>query len=190
MSSKPMDDKQIIDGLFQRSEDALNQMSLKYEKLCYKLAGNILNDRQDCEECVNDAYLGVWNSIPPNRPDSLMAYLCKIVRNVCLKKYRYNTADKRNSLMDVAMEELDGVLSAKEDVEEQVEAAELTDAINHFLGQLKQTDRIVFMRRYYFSDSYEDIAQLAGISEKNVSVKLTRIRNKLRDFLKTRGFIV
>jgi len=190
MSSKQIDDKQIIEGLFQRSEDALAQMSLKYEKLCYKLAGNILNDRQACEECVNDAYLGVWNSIPPNRPDSLMAYLCRIVRNVCLKKYRYNTADKRNSQMDVAMEELDGVLSAKEDVEGQVEAAELTKAINGFLAQLKQTDRIVFMRRYYFSDSYEDIAQVAGISEKNVSVKLTRIRNKLRDYLKARGFTV
>ena len=190
MNEKQMDDKQIIDGLFQRSEDALAHMSRKYEKLCYKLAGNILNDPQDCEECVNDAYLGVWNSIPPNRPDSLMAYLCRIVRNVCLKKYRYNTADKRNSQMDVAIDELSGILSAREDVEGQVEAARLTEAINAFLGKLKQTDRVVFMRRYFFSDSYEDIALMAGISEKNVSVKLTRIRNRLRDYLNARGFHV
>ena len=185
-----MEEKQIIEGLFNRSEEALAQMSTKYGRLCYKLAGNILNDAQDCEECVNDAFLGVWNSIPPNRPDSLMAYLCKIVRNICLKKYRYNTADKRNSQMDVAIEELDGVLSSREDVEKQVEAAELSGIIDSFLSQLKQVDRVVFMRRYYFSDSYEDIAQQTGLSEKNVSVKLTRVRNKLRDHLKARGFTV
>lgn len=185
-----MDDKQIIEGLFNRSEEALTQMSTKYERLCYKLAGNILNNAQDCEECVNDAYLGVWNSIPPNRPDSLMAYLCRIVRNICLKKYRYNTADKRNSQMDVAIEELDGILSSHENVEGQVEAAELTKLIDQFLSQLKQIDRVVFMRRYYFSDSYEDIARLTGISEKNVSVKLNRIRNRLRDHLKSSGYAV
>ncbi len=185
-----MDDKQIIDGLFNRSEEALAQMSMKYERLCYKLAGNILNNSQDCEECVNDAYMGVWNSIPPNRPDSLMAYLCRIVRNICLKKYRYNSADKRNSQMDVAIEELSGVLSSREDVEGQVEAAELTKIIDQFLAQLKQVDRVVFMRRYYFSDSYEDIARLTGISEKNVSVKLNRVRNKLREHLRSKGYVM
>ena len=185
-----MEDQQIIEGLFNRSEEALAQMTAKYERLCYKLAGNILNDAQDCEECVNDAYLGVWNSIPPNRPDSLMAYLCRIVRNLCLKKYRYNTADKRNSQMDVAIEELEGVLSSREDVESQVEASELTETINGFLSQLKQIDRVVFMRRYYFSDSYEEIARRTGISEKNVSVKLNRVRNKMRDFLKARGYVI
>ena len=185
-----MDDKQIIDLLFARSETALEQISSKYGRLCYKLAGNILGNAQDCEECVNDAYLGVWNSIPPNRPDSLMAYLCRIVRNICLKKYRYNSADKRNSQMDVAIEELSGVLSSREDVEGQVEAAELTKIIDQFLAQLKQVDRVVFMRRYYFSDSYEDIARLTGISEKNVSVKLNRVRNKLREHLRSKGYVM
>ena len=185
-----MDDKQIIDLLFARSETALEQISSKYGRLCYKLAGNILGNAQDCEECVNDAYLGVWNSIPPNRPDSLMAYLCRIVRNISLKKFRYNTAEKRNSTMEVAMEELEGTLAATQDVESQVEAGELSHAVNQFLGQLKQTDRVVFMRRYYFSDSYEEIAALTGNSEKNVSVKLTRLRSRLRDYLKSQGFII
>ena len=185
-----MDDKQIIELLFKRSETALEQLSIKYGRLCYKLAGNILNNAEDCEECVNDAYLGVWNSIPPNRPDSLMAYLCRIVKNISLKKFRYNTADKRNSNMEVAIEELEGVLTASQDVEQQVEAKELTQIINKFLSQLKQTDRVVFMRRYYFSDSYEDIAELTGLSVKNVSVKLTRLRNKLREYLKSQGYIV
>lgn len=185
-----MDDKQIIDLLFERSETALEQISIKYGRLCYKLAGNILNNAEDCEECVNDAYLGVWNSIPPNRPDSLMAYICRIVRNISLKKFRYNTADKRNSNMEIAIDELEGTLSSSHDVEQQVEAKELTQLINRFLSQLKQTDRVVFMRRYYFSDSYEEIAERAGISEKNVSVKLTRLRNKLREFLTAQGYIV
>ena len=185
-----MDDKQIIDLLFDRSETALEQISIKYGRLCYKLAGNILGNEQDCEECVNDAYLGVWNSIPPNRPDSLMAYLCRIVKNISLKKFRYNTAEKRNSNMEIAMEELEGTLTSPQDVEQQVEAGELTQAINRFLSQLKQTDRVVFMRRYYFSDSYEDIAEKVGISEKNVSVRLTRLRNRLRDYLKSQVYIV
>ena len=185
-----MDDKQIIELLFSRSETALEQISVKYGRLCFKLARNILGNEEDCEECVNDAYLGVWNSIPPNRPDSLMAYLCRIVKNISLKKFRYNTAGKRNSNMEIAIEELEGTLTTAQDVEQQVEAGELTQAINHFLSQLKQTDRVVFMRRYYFSDSYEDIAEATGLSEKNVSVKLTRLRSKLREYLKSQGFIV
>ena len=88
------------------------------------------------------------------------------------------------------MEELEGTLAATQDVESQVEAGELSHAVNQFLGQLKQTDRVVFMRRYYFSDSYEEIAALTGISEKNVSVKLTRLRSRLRDYLKSQGFII
>ena len=92
--------------------------------------------------------------------------------------------------MDVAIEELSGVLSSREDVEGQVEAAELTKIIDQFLAQLKQVDRVVFMRRYYFSDSYEDIARLTGISEKNVSVKLNRVRNKLREHLRSKGYVM
>ncbi|MBQ9032406.1 MAG: sigma-70 family RNA polymerase sigma factor [Parasporobacterium sp.] len=183
-----MEDKQIIELLFDRSEQALEAISSKYGRLCYKLAGNILNNAQDCEECVNDAYLGVWNSIPPNRPESLMAYLCRIVRNLSLKKFRYNTADKRNSSMEVAMEELEGCLGSSEDVEQQYEEKELSRTINRFIEKLKQTDRVVFIRRYYFADSYEEIARAAGISEKNVSVKLTRIRSRLREYLQSEGY--
>lgn len=184
-----MEDTIIIEQLFQRSENALKELDVKYGRLCHKLAYNILNNQSDTEECVNDAYLGVWNSIPPNRPDSLMGYLCKIVRNVSLKRYQYNTAEKRNSRMDVALEELEGCLYSPNDVEKQIEADQLTRAIEQFMDQLKQTDRVIFMRRYYFSDSYADIAADTGLSEKNVSVRLTRVRNRLREYLSDKGFI-
>ena len=185
-----MEDSRIIEELFARSESVLGEIDRKYGRLCHKLSNNILNNYSDAQECVNDAYLGVWDSIPPNRPQSFVAYLCRIVRNISLKRYRYNTADKRNSQMDVAMEELEGCLSSSEDVEGQIETAELAGAIDRFLGQLKQTDRVLFMRRYYFSDSYGDIAALTGLTEKNVSVRLTRLRTRLKESLKDQGFLV
>ena len=185
-----MEDNMIIEQLFARSESALSEIQNKYGRLCFKLAGNILNNHSDAEECVNDAYMGVWNSIPPERPDSLRAYLCAIVRRISLKKYRYNTAEKRNSNMTVAIDELEGCLSSSSDVESQIEGKELTGIIERFLDQLKTTDRVIFMRRYYFSDSYADIASATGLTEKNVSVRLTRIRSRLREFLKASGYIV
>lgn len=185
-----MEDEKIIELLFARSESALSELDQKYGRLCHKVAHNILNDYSDTQECVNDAYLGVWNSIPPNRPESLIAYVCRIVRNLSLKRFRYNTAEKRNSQMDVALEELDGCLASSKDVEKEVIGAELTQIIEQFLDQLKPVDRIIFMRRYYFSDSYDTIAQAADITEKNVSVRLTRIRSRLRDYLKAQNYIV
>ena len=184
-----MEDSYIIDQFFDRSENAIRELDGKYGKLCQKLAFNILNNTSDAEECVNDAYLGIWNSIPPNRPDSLSAYLCGIVRNLCLKRYRYNTAEKRNSTFDVAVSELEGCLASAENVEKQVEAKELTGLIETFMDRQKPVDRVIFMRRYYFSDSYADIAVQTGITEKNVSVRLNRTRGRLREFLKEQGYL-
>ena len=185
-----MEDNMIIEQLFARSESALSALSDKYGRLCLKLAGNILNNSSDAEECVNDAYLGVWNSIPPERPDSLRAYLCAIVRRISLKKYRYNTAEKRSSNMTVAMDELEGCLKSSSDVESQIEGKELTGVIEKFIDQLNAADRVIFMRRYYFTDPYADIAADTGLTEKNVSVRLTRIRSRLREYLKDNGYIV
>lgn len=186
-----MEDNMIIEMLFERTESALSELDVKYGRLCRSLSNNILNNMSDSEECVNDAYLGVWNNIPPERPDSLKAYLCRIVRNISLKKYRYNTALKRNSQMDLVLEELEGCLASdKGNNPEQVfEQKELTKAIEEFMDTLKETDRILFMRRFYFSDSYADIAEYLGITEKNASVKLTRTREKLRKYLMEKGFI-
>lgn len=185
-----MDDRQIISLFFARNENAITELSNKYGRLLTQLASNILNDRSDTEECVSDTYLGVWNSIPPNNPESLIAYVCKLVKNISLKRYHYNTAAKRNSNYEVALEELEGVLVSSKDVETEIEANELTRTIESFLETLKQVDRVIFIQRYYFSASYADIASQTGLTEKNVSVKLTRLRDKLRKYLKERDYIV
>lgn len=96
-----MEDSKIIELFFERSEQAIAELSYKYGGVCRKIAFNILNNLQDVEECVNDTYLGAWNSIPPQNPNPLVTYICKITRNIALKKYRYNTAKRRNGFYDI-----------------------------------------------------------------------------------------
>ncbi len=185
-----MDDEEIIELLFARSEQALHQLDAKYGKLCHKISYNILNNRQDAEECVNDAYLGIWNAIPPQRPNPLPTFLCKIVRNLSIARFRANTAMKRNSTYDVALSELEDCLASPSTVEAEFEANELSRIIDSFLETLSQENRVIFMRRYWFSDTYEQIAERVGLTEKNVSVRLTRIRKQMKGFLKEREVLV
>ena len=185
-----MEDNKIIDLFFQRSETAISELAAKYGRLCHKIAQNILNNVSDAEECVNDTYLGVWNSIPPNHPESLSAYVCRIARNLSIKRYQYNTASKRNSVYDTSMEELEECIASLKDVESEIESQQLTKTIEQFLDTLNETDRILFMRRYYFSDSYADIAAQTGLTEKNVSVRLTRLRAKMKNYLTERDYVI
>ena len=166
-----MTDEEIIELFFARSESAIRELDAKYGRACHTVSYNILNDRQDAEECVNDAYLGTWNAIPPQRPNPLLAFVCVLVRRYSIMRYRANTAKKRNSLYDVEMKELARV-------------------IEEFLDTLSPKNRIVFMSRYWFTDSYERIAARTGLSEKNVSVRLVRIRKQLREYLAERGILV
>lgn len=182
-----MDDEKIIALFFERSEQALQQLDIKYGKLCHTLSYNILNNRQDAEECVNDAYLGAWNAIPPTKPNPLQAYICKIVRNISLKLYYRKKAAKRNSIYEIAMQELEAYLSAPNTVETEIDARELARTIESFLDALNEENCVIFMRRYWFSDTYAEIAKRVGISEKNVSVRLTRIRKQLKEYLIERG---
>lgn len=149
-----------------------------------------MNNELDAEECVNDAYLGTWNTIPPTRPNSLLAYVCQIVRNISLKRYYLKKALKRNSTYDVAMEELDACLALSSTVEDEIETKELARIIESFLDTLSKENRVIFLQRYWFSDTYSDIAQKVGISEKSVSVRLTRIRKKMREYLVEREVLV
>ena len=185
-----MDDSKIIALLFARSEQAIDALADKYGKLCYKIADNVLGNSQDAEECVNDAYLGVWNTVPPTHPNPLLAYVCRIVRNLSIKRYRSNTAQKRNSIYDVAISELEGCLATTKTVEEEVEVRELKELLYAFLDSLSKENRVIFVRRYWFTDSYEQIAKRVGMSEKNVSVRLVRIRKQLREYLEERGVTV
>ena len=161
----------------------LHELDIKYGKLCHKLSRNILNSRTDAEECVNDAYLGAWNAIPPAKPNPLRAYICKIVRNISLKLYYRKEAAKRNSTYDIAMEELKRQLSSPNTVETEIEVRELARIINNFLETLTVENRVIFIRRYWFWDNYKDIAARVGLTEKNISVRLTRIRQKMKQYL-------
>lgn len=177
-----MEDAEIIDLLFKRDQQAIRELDTKYGKACYRLSYNIVNDRQDAEECVNDAYLGAWNSIPPQRPDPLRAYVCRIVRNLSLKKLRANSALKRSSRFEVSLSELEDCISAHS-LDEQLAAGELSAQINAFLAALRRDDRVMFVRRYWFAQPLSEIADAFGTTENNVSVRLGRIRRKLHTYL-------
>lgn len=185
-----MEDEKIIELFFRRSEQAIREMDIKYGQFYHKLSYNILNNRQDAEECVNDAYLGAWNTIPPAKPNPLLTYVCKIVRNLSLKLYDKKEAVKRNSTYTIAMNEIEACIADPNTVETEIEARELARLIENFLDTLTIENRVIFMRRYWFSDCCKDIAELAGLTEKNISVRLTRIRQKLKEYLAERGVYV
>ena len=184
-----MEDSKIIALFFSRSELAITELSAKYGKLCLNIANNILGNNQDSEECVNDAYLGAWNTIPPQKPNPLQAYICKIVRNIAITRYHANTAQKRNSHYDIALEELENCLSAPDTAETKLYAKELSHLLDRFLAGLDTRSRVMFVRRYWYSDSVADIASAFRMRPNSVSVQLSRIRSKLRKFLIQEGYL-
>ena len=184
-----MDDEQIIELFFARSEQALGSLDEKYGQLCRSLSFNIVNDSRDAEECVNDAYLSVWNAIPPNRPNPLLAFLCRIVRNISISRYRSNTAEKRKSNYAVSMTEIEYSLRDPQIPEDKLNAKILSRAIENYLDAQTQENRVIFLRRYWFADSLRDIALRTGLTEKNVSVRLTRLRRKLKQHLQKEGLM-
>ena len=184
------DDEKIIELFFERSEQAIRELDIKYGKLCRNLSYNIVNSRRDAEECVNDAYLGAWNAIPPVRPNPLLSYIVKIVRNISLKIYWRKEAAKRSGHYTIALEEIEGYIADQKTVEDEIEAGELARIIGEFLDTLTVENRVIFMRRYWFADSYKDIAEFMGLSEKNISVRLTRIREKMKQYLIEREVFV
>lgn len=185
-----MDDEKIIELFFARSEQSIRELDIKYGKLCHNLSNNILGNRADAEECVNDAYLGAWNAIPPAKPNPLQAYICKIVRNISLKLYYRKEAAKRSSSYEIAMGELEATLSSPATVEDELEAKELARIIEDFLETLTAENRVIFMLRYAYSEPYADIAKRVGLTENNVSVRLTRTRQRMRLYLIEREVFV
>ena len=185
-----IDDEKIIEMFFERSEQGIRELDIKYGKACHNLSYHIVGSRQDAEECVNDAYLGAWNAIPPARPNPLLSYLLKIVRNISLKIYWRKEAAKRNSTYTIAMGEIETCIADPNTVETEIEARELARIIEAFLDTLTVKERVIFMRRYAYADTYADIAKRVGISEKNVSVRLTLIRQKMKQYLIEREVFV
>ena len=185
-----IDDEKIIDLFFERSEQGIRELDNKYGAVCHNLSYNIVNNRQDAEECVNDAYLGAWNAIPPVHPNPLLSYIVKIVRNISLKIYWRKEAAKRNSTYTIAMGEIETCIADPNTVETEIEARELARIIEAFLDTLTVKERVIFMRRYAYADTYADIAKRVGISEKNVSVRLALIRQKMKQYLIEREVFV
>ena len=185
-----MEDSAIIDLFLERSEQAVSELDRKYGAAVKKTAANILQNRLDVEECANDAYLGVWNSIPPQRPSSLGAYVCRIARNLAISRLRNRTAEKRGGGLDLVLDELEDFLPSHMNVEAELEAKELAEQINRFLSVLPYADRYLFVRRYWFADPVKDIAAAMGQKESRVSLRLFRLREKLKKELEKEGLLV
>ena len=184
-----MNDYCIIKLLNERSEEAIKVLEEQYGALCKTIANRIVSNEQDALECVNDTLFAVWNRIPPENPNPLISYICKIVKNIALKKYEYLHAEKRNSAYEIALSELETTLSGKEMVEENLFVRELQKAINEFLGRQRQIDRMFFVRRYWFMESIPEIAVTYGKSDNYVRVHLHRTREKLKQYLNREGLI-
>ena len=183
-------DEEIISLFFARSQKAVQALDDKYGALCRQVSDHIVSDSRDAEECVNDAYLCVWNTVPPEKPLYLRAFLCKIVRNLSLKRWEHQRAAKRGICAALPLEELDDCFSTPGRVEDRLEADELARALGAFLDTLSPDNRVIFLRRYWFSEPYSEIAKQVGLSEKNVSVRLSRIRKQLKGYLIERGPII
>lgn len=184
-----MEDKEIVRLFWNREEQAISVTAEKYGAYCKVIAINILGNREDAGECVNDTFLNAWNSIPPARPENLATYLGKLTRNLALNQYYKNRAQKRGAgQFAVVLEELEEVVSHKENPETAFEEQELRSAINAFLAMLPMEKRNLFLCRYYYADSITAIAEHFKMTENNVSVSLNRIRKKLHKYLTERGF--
>ena len=187
--SDAMEDSAIISLFFERSEQAIDELNRKYGAAVKKTAANILDDRLDVEECVNDTYLRVWNNIPPHAPSPLAGYVCKIARNLAVNRYHANRAEKRSGSYALVLDEMEECIPSGVSVETEYDAKELSAAINRFLSTLDKEDRFLFVRRYWYADSVTELAVLTNRSANRISVRLFRLREKLRITLMKEGFL-
>lgn len=177
-----MDDNQIIQLYLDRNEQALTATANKYGGYCSSIATNILQNKEDAEECVNNTYLNAWNSIPPHKPNNFATFLGKITRNLSINRQKHNIADKRGGgELTAVLDELTDLVSDKDDVEQAINHRELINIINNFLNTLSAHKRKIFVCRYWYFDSVSDIAIRFGMTENNVSVTLNRTRQKLHN---------
>lgn len=181
-----MSDEQIIRLLWARLEKGLHALADRFGKRLHQTAMNILGSRQDAEEAVNDTYLALWNTIPPAKPSPLAGFVYKVGRNTALKRLRANTALKRVSTYDLSLDELAEAISGGT-LEETWDAKQLGQAIDRFLDTISAANRRLFLRRYWFGDRVKDLAAAEGMTENALSVRLSRIREQLRDYLIKEG---
>ena len=183
-----MEDEMIISLYNKRSEQAITETQQKYGRACYGTAFGILKNNEDSEECVNDTYLRTWNSIPPECPSRLGAFVCRITRNLALDRHRAKNAEKRASTVESSIDELaECIPSWSSGVEDKVMMADL---LNRFLSSQPPQKRMIFMRRYFYMDTPGEIAKRLTTTEASVKMTLSRLRRKLKEYLEREGVAV
>ena len=185
-----MDDDKIIELYWEREENAIKETSLKYGRLCTYIARNILSNCEDSEECVNDTYLAVWNVIPDARPKRFSAFISRITRNLALKKFEYISAAKRNPATITSLEELGDCISGVDSVESEVEKRRIENTIDRFLWEQNEERRNIFIRRYWYFDSIDNICKCTGFTQSKIKSMLYEMRKKLRKYLEREGIEV
>lgn len=185
-----MNDQQIIELYMERSEKAVSETYDKYSAYCNSISFSILQNSEDAEECVNDTFQKAWESIPPNRPNNLKAFLGKIARNISLNRLKHSKTQKRGSgQVDVLLSELEECISDNFSVENEVDSKQLSQSINAFLESLTTEKRKIFVSRYWYAHSISEISAQYGISEEKIKSVLFRLRKQLKSHLEKEGMI-
>lgn len=183
-----MDDSAIIEMYWQRNQCAIDETNKKYGGYCFAVANNILGNKEDSDECVNDTWLRAWNVIPPKKPDIFKAFLAKITRNLSFDRYKRINAAKRGGEMRIILDELSECVSGRDTTEEALDKKILGESISRFLRTASDRDRGIFIRRYFYAEAVADIAESYGITPNNASAVLSRTRAGLRKHLEKEGF--
>ena len=187
----PLDDEKIVGLYWKRDEKAIEETDFKYRKYLFSIAYNILREKLDCEECLNDTYLGAWNAIPPSRPNVLKAFLTTIARRVAIKRYHRNL--KKSvipSEMTVSLSELEDFIIGDEDIGSDFDADQLGMVLSDFVRSLSERRRFIFMSRYYFSEPIETIARELNLSRSMINKELAAIRTALKEKLESEGYSI
>ena len=188
---RPISDEKIIELYFARDEKAIEETDIKYKNYLYTVAYNIVKDRLDCEECLNDTYLGAWNAIPPARPHVLKAFLTTIMRRVAVNKYHYN--QRKNNIaseMTVSLTELESIIGEDNSPDVQFDSESLGEIISEFVRALNKRRKFIFMSRYYLSEPIDKIASSLKVSRSTVNKELAFIKSKFKEKLESEGYIV
>ena len=185
-----MKDEEIIELYFKRNERAIEETDIKYGRYSQTIAGNILWDEQDIEECIDDTYMKMWHRIPPTRPLILRAFVGKIVREIALNMYKASKAKKRGEgVVSELLDELEECIPASNNVEHSILGNELAEIIGDFVRELDERDAYIFTSRYFYTLDIADIAEKFGMTRHNVTVVLSRLRNKLQTRLVKEGYL-
>ncbi|MCI5512921.1 MAG: sigma-70 family RNA polymerase sigma factor [Clostridia bacterium] len=187
----PMDDEEIVELYWNRNERAIEETDFKYKKYLFSIAYNIVHDRLDSEECLNDTYLGVWKAIPPTKPNVLIAFLTTITRRIAIKRYHSNLKQREiPSEMTLSLSELEAFITGDDDVDPEFDAEKLGRAISDFVRSLSERRQFIFMSRYYVSDSIDTIASNLRLSRSMVNKELATIRSVLKEKLESEGYSI